>query len=292
MRPPLTPPEILELRMSDGYVVRARWWPGQPGQRGPRPPLLYLHGIQSHGGWYEWSGSLLAAAGLPVLMPDRRGSGLNDAARGDTPGMERWLDDLDELAAALRMKVGPQRVALVGVSWGGKPAVAWALRRPAQTAAVLLIAPGLFPQVGVGFVAKLRIGVELLGGARGRHAIPLDDPALFTENPPGQDFIRADALKLTTATARLLYESNRLDRLLVRAAAGALDAPATLLLAEHDRIIRNKATERWLWRVCRRPPLVVTLPGTAHTIEFEPDVGPFEEQLQRWAAGVTPAGRE
>ncbi len=48
-----------------------------------RAVVVMLHGIQSHSGWYEGSGEHLAQAGVSVLAPDRRGSGMNGEARGD-----------------------------------------------------------------------------------------------------------------------------------------------------------------------------------------------------------------
>lgn len=282
MRAPLLPPEFRSWRMSDGYELRGRVW--QP--KTPRSDwgVLYLHGIQSHGGWFEWSASVLAAQGCPVLLADRRGSGLNAAGRGDTPSAERWLADLDELASWMARELRVAARAVVGVSWGGKLAVAWALRRPCQVARLLLVAPGVFPAVDVGLVQRVQIVGALLAAPGWRSPIPLSDPALFTDNPLGQRFIEADPLKLSRASARFLYESRRLDREVQRARRGALDVGSTtLLLAGRDRIIRNEPTVRWLAHICAAEPRVVTIPTAAHTIEFEPDVSAYEQALAGWA---------
>lgn len=172
---------------------------------------------------------------------------------------------------------------MVGVSWGGKLAVAWALRRPARVRRLLLIAPGLFPAVNVGLVGRLHIGLSLLTRPARAVPIPLNDPAPFTDNPTDQEFIADDPLKLTHATARFFWHSARLDRRLARAAKGTLSAEATLLLAGQERIIRNAPTALWLERLAARPPLVQTLPEAAHTLEFEPDPGAFGRLVERWA---------
>ncbi len=281
MRAPLTPPEIRCWHVSDGYELRGRVW--APAQPGTLMAVLYLHGIQSHGGWFEWSASCLAQAGVPVLLADRRGSGLNGAARGDAPAAERWLDDLDELADWAGREWQVQRFAVVGVSWGGKLAVAWALRRPERVARLLLIAPGLFPAVDVGLRVRLRIGAALLTHPEREFPIPLNDPALFTDDPAGRAFIAADPLKLTRATARFLYESARLDRALRRAAPRSLQTDTTLVLAGRDRIIRNARTTTWLRQVVVQPITVHDFPAAAHTLEFESDLVGFGEVLRRWA---------
>ena len=68
--------------------------------------MLYLHGIQSHGGWFEGSACYLAEKGLHVLLPDRRGSGLNEAERGHARSAGRLLQDVVETMAWLKGKTG------------------------------------------------------------------------------------------------------------------------------------------------------------------------------------------
>jgi alpha-beta hydrolase superfamily lysophospholipase len=280
MRRPVSLPEFRTWRMRDGAAIRGRAWPA----RASDPPVTFivLHGIQSHGGWFEYSASLLAESGCPVILPDRRGSGLNAAGRGDAAHAQQWFEDLDDLVAAERAVRPTARVAAVGVSWGGKLAAAWALRGGAPLAGLLLIAPGVFPQVDVGWISRARIGLSLLVSPTRRFDIPLNDPALFTSNPRGQEFIRSDTLKLERATARFLYFSARLDARLRRSPAAALRVPATLLLAGRDRIIRNEPTMRWLRRVSADAPFVRTFPQASHTIEFESDVSDFSACLAEW----------
>jgi alpha-beta hydrolase superfamily lysophospholipase len=273
--------------MSDGYPIRGRLWPGDGTCD---TAVIYLHGIQSHGGWYEWSGSLLAGGGMTVLMPDRRGSGLNGEARGDVANARRWLEDLEELAdwlATAGTEARPtggaiRRVALVGVSWGGKLAAAWAHERPERAAGMLLIAPGLFPRVDLRMSKKFAVAWSVMTSPTELYDIPLADSTLFTGNPAGVRFIDSDPLQLRQVTARFLRCSAQLDRRLVRLGRGAIQADAEMVLSGQDRIIRSASTQRWLSRVCARPPTVETLALASHTIEFENDIGDFERILLGW----------
>jgi alpha-beta hydrolase superfamily lysophospholipase len=270
--------------LSDGCTVSARLW--IPPRAPPRELILYLHGIQSHGGWFEASASRLASHGGAVLLPDRRGSGLNREARGDTPSGEQWLIDLNYLATSLARDAGvaAQPVSVVGVSWGGKLALAWALAFPALVRRALLIAPGIFPAVDVSAAERVRIGLALLRDPARQHRIPLDDPALFTDQPDAQTFIRHDPLKLSSVTARFLWNSRRLDGWLARAPRGRIVCPITLCLSGRDRIIRNSPTLPWLQRVCQTQPEVYEFPPAAHTLEFEADQTPFVDMLRAWSA--------
>src|SRR4051812_11264521 len=84
---------VQEHTASDGYCWKYRRYP--VGDT-PRAVLVCLHGIQSHAGWYEDSCTSLSRAGYEVAFLDRRGAGMNEAARGDAPSFRRLLDDVAE----------------------------------------------------------------------------------------------------------------------------------------------------------------------------------------------------
>ncbi len=285
MHPPLSAPEVQRWTFSDGYSAAGRVW-APPDGRAARL-ILYLHGIQSHGGWYEWSASRLASPGAVVLLPDRRGSGMNADQRGDTPSAERWFADLDELCGWARERYGVSRVSLVMVSWGAKLGLAWAMRRAAPIDHLLLIGPGLFARVDIGPRARLAVAWALLSGARTRpFPIPLQDPALFTDNPAARAFIAADPLKLEHVTARFLYQSRRLDRWVRALRRNDLPARVTALLAGEDRIADTPRTRAWLDRTGGTAARVQIFQEESHTLEFSRDREGLENALLAWRAGL------
>lgn len=284
MRLPQRQPTTDTFAASDGVPLHVRVWePARSTELG----VLYLHGIQSHGGWFEHSAAVIADHGPLVALPDRRGSGQSGGPRGDTPSVACWLADLDDVTAHLGDRYNIRCWALVGVSWGGKIAVAWAQQRPERSTALLLIAPGLCPQVDVALTTKLSIAWSLLTRPQRPFQIPLSDPALFTDNPAGQAFIAADPLKLTHATARFLFQSRRLDGQLAKLPSGVVTAPLTLLLGERDQIIDNARTRRLLGRVCAKPPATQVLSMAAHTLEFAADPADFLGAVSEWSRGLT-----
>ena len=105
----------------DGVLV------GEAGGSGP--PLILIHG------WAldrrMWSQQQRAfRRHFRTVSYDRRSFGRNTCA----PDLERELDDLDAIRAALHI----DRVALLGMSQGGRVALRYALKRPAAVSALIL----------------------------------------------------------------------------------------------------------------------------------------------------------
>ena len=266
---------------SDGYCWRYRHYPVPAGVPGPRADVVFIHGIQSHAGWYEYSCTALSRAGFAVSFLDRRGSGLNEQDRGDAPGFRRLLDDLAEFLRDLREQHPGRKTFLAAISWGGKLGAALQRRHPGLVDGLALLCPGFFPRVGPSLTQRLAILWSRLVVPRRLFPIPLNDPELFTASPERQQFIRDDPLGLRRATARLLSESVRLDGYL-RFVPSHVRVPVLLLLAEHDRIIDNAPTRRFVGRFASTDKEVIEYAGAHHTLEFEPDPDRFIGDLRRW----------
>ncbi len=278
--------EILdEYTTSDGYRCRFRRYPA-PGA--PRAEVVCLHGIQSHGGWYEHSCRRLADADFNVSFLDRRGSGLNHEARGDAPSFVRLLDDVADFLHPLRA-ASHRPIILLGISWGGKLAAALCRRHPQLIDALALLAPGFCPRVAPSLGQRLAIFAARLMAPRTLFSIPLNDPDLFTATPYWQEFIRTDPLSLREATARLLVESVRLDAYL-RWSAKDMHVPLLMLLAERDRIIDNARTRRFV-ECFPAPKEIIEYAGTHHTLEFEPHPERWLDDLLRWLDQMALIGR-
>ncbi|MFK0257034.1 alpha/beta fold hydrolase [Streptomyces sp. NPDC090445] len=102
-----------------------------------RATVVLVHGLltDSLASYYFTVAPALAAAGLDVVMYDQRGHG-----RSGRPfsgyGLDDATDDLDALLTGLRL---PGPVHLVGNSYGGTVAFAYARRRPERVASLLVV---------------------------------------------------------------------------------------------------------------------------------------------------------
>ena len=272
--------DLFTLELADGYPGRARLFK----TANPLHTVVYLHGIQSHGGWFLRSCDFLKQQGMTVLAPDRRGSGLNPRDRGYCDCPTQLLEDVNYCVDWLGQHTGAKKMNLVAVSWSGKLALAYAHQYPEKIRSLALITPGLCPKVDVGLTDKIAIGAHGLVNPRHQHEIPLNDPTLFTQTPSMLTFIKNDPLKLTHATASFFITSARLDKT-VRKIVGALKIPVYLFLAGFDRIIDNQATLKLLQPVLK--PIDGSSESTRiyqnahHTLYFEPDPHSFFDELAR-----------
>lgn len=295
-------PAKLALRLSDGYQTsiychrpaEAAPLPKQQpnASNGPRPaglppapgarklPVLFVHGIQSHPGWFVGSAGHLAELGYPVFQVTRRGSGDNAAHRGHARSARQLLDDVQTACRFVLDRTGAARLHLLGISWGGKLLTAFACRQDRQPpiASLTLAAPGIAAQVDVAPATKIAIALALLVAPWRRFPIPLSDVELFTDNEEMRRYLRDDPCRLMTATARFLYASRRLDRMLQAAPDACLAMPVSLVLACDDRIIDNARTRQALQRLGGANLLVRELPG-AHTMDFHDDPRPYYHAL-------------
>jgi alpha-beta hydrolase superfamily lysophospholipase len=263
----------------DGYCWHYRRYV-PPGQS--RGNVVCIHGIQSHGGWYEYSCGRLAQAGWTVSFLDRRGAGLNKRDRGDTPSFRRLLDDIAELVRPLA-----RPVILTAISWGGKLGVAFEHRHAGLVDGLALFCPGICSRIKIPIWQRLVVAGRRLVTPHKLFPIPLNEPELFTASPHWQQFIRDDPLRLRLATARLMVESVRLGGYL-RLVARSVRVPVLLLLAEQDRIIENARTRCFVERFASMDRMVIEYPGAHHTLEFEPEPDRFVADWQRWLERFSP----
>ncbi len=271
--------DIRTFRSTDGY----RWYFRHYRAAGqPRGRIVFLHGIRSHGGWYSRSCLTLSEAGYDVSFLDRRGSGLNTAHRGDTPNFRRLIDDVIEFILDLRRTQNSLPVHVVGISWGGKLAVALPYRKPGLIDSLILLCPGLCPQVAPSLGQRIAIGRARLRNPTKLFPIPLNEPELFTSSHDWQAFISGNPHDLRQATARFLFNSAALDLYLKRAAQ-RVRTRTLLQLAEHDRIIDNRRTRDFV-QTFPGPKTIIEYPGAHHTLEFEPAENPFLKNLLDWLA--------
>ncbi len=267
----------LNITLPDGYSAYARYWPvGEPAGA-----VLYLHGIQSHCGWYEESARRLQQAGFAVLQPDRRGSGRNHADRGHAESQEQLIGDGLACGRRLLELTGLKQFHLIGISWGGKLACAMAVAEPGLVRSLSLVCPGLFPRVDVSGTEKFKIGLSMVGNPRRHFDIPLNDPQLFTTQPEKIEFLENDELTLHQVTASFFLASRRMDCVL-RDLPKISPIPLHLMITDDDDIIDSGKTVEFVRELHWPGTRVTHYPDCRHTLEFEPVCEDYWCDLVSW----------
>jgi len=265
----------------------------------PRARIVFLHGITSHGGWYNRSCRHLASAGYEVHFLDRRGSGLNPQDRGDVDRWDTWMSDVEVYLEQIGREQGAGStenalppapcppLILAGISWGGKLAVAVARHRPDLMQGLALICPGLYAYQQAGWLGRMFLSCPLPPRIAGRHVtIPLTDPWLFTGTPPWVSFVAEDPLSLREVTIRFAREDLKLTHY-AREATTFPTLDVLLVLSGRDRIIDNAPTRAYFARVEAKSKRLIEYAGAGHTLEFEPDPEQYLSDVTEWVEQVS-----
>ncbi len=260
------------------YVVHR---PRHPDPR--RAAFIYLHGIESHSGWFDATARLIANKGHFVFCLDRRGSGINRENRGYISGhVERGIslvEDIHQAVGIAKASGKVDEIYLIGLSWGGKYAMAYDAVHPNEVDGMILITPGMKPKVDLPPDEKLAVLTDTIFAPQRQHRIPIE-PEMFTTDPAQLRFIASDPLKLHTASAGFFWQSLKMDRLVEKMDDGK--HPAMLVfLAGKDRIIDNAATRTFLTRDPNRSVKIIDYPDQTHSIQLDaPDR--LARDILRW----------
>jgi pimeloyl-ACP methyl ester carboxylesterase len=197
------------------------------------PALVMLHGVTGHARtWDEEAGAL--ASRYRVLALDQRGHGDSDPARDADYTVATMADDLAAFADAL----GLARVSIVGLSMGGRVAIAFAGQHRARVHQLVVVDIG--PDISE--VGRQRVG-----------ALMARAPELFVSLEDAMAFGRATSPRYTEAMLRH------------RVQHGTRPVPGGLAW-KYDRALRDAARsgtwrdpiDLWpLWRAIACPVLLV-----------------------------------
>jgi acylglycerol lipase len=262
--------EVREFKATDGkklaYVVRR---PSRLNSR--RAAFVYLHGIESHSGWFDLAAEQLADRGYPVFSLDRRGSGLNRENRGYISGhidqQSTLIDDVHRAVEIMKSAGKFSEIYLVGLSWGGKYAMAYDTVYPDTVDGMILITPGMKPLVDLSIGQKLGVVVDSFFAPTRQHPTPIESE-MFTNDPEQLDYVKNDPLKLHTASAAFFMQSTRMDRLAAKR-DDAKHPPMLVFLAGKDRIIDNEATRELVTRDPNRSVKIIDYPDQTHSIQLD-----------------------
>src|SRR5262245_5065866 len=234
------------------------------GGQNPRTPLLMLHGLQSHSGWFVQSQTFLAGLGFPVYAMDRRGSGLSEGSRGHCSDFREMIADVRAVAGYACTRPDVKKVHVFGHCFGAIPATLFATAHPELVASLIQASSGIHTRVNLALARKL----ELVWSKASRHTVQIPiplKPEMFSDLAECVRFIQEDEARLRTATGSLYYEVRRACRH-IHAHCDVLTMPLFMASAGDDPICDTEANERFFWSLPARHKLLVRYDRSRHVI--------------------------
>ena len=270
------PPEMKHLTTRDGAEIYYREWQGAPA----KAVLVYLHGIESHTGWFVDTADLLNKKGYTVYALERRGSGVHRENRGFVKNYHILVDDLRRVLEYIKKENPGKKIYLLGLCWGGKLAVTFAALKYSLIDGLILISPAIKTKVDLPLWKKVDVLFSNFLRPKKLFNVPIED-SMFTKNPKYLDFIKNDKMKLTRVTARFFFETSKMD-MRFNKIAGRIHVPLLLLLAGNDRVVDNTGVRKWFEREGSEDKTLKVYQGSCHSLEFEEEAKDLVEDICRW----------
>lgn len=268
--------EMIAIQGSDSVPIAVRCF----AREAPGSPVIMLHGLQSHSGWFSQSALFISRLGHPVYAIDRRGSGLSIATKGDMDGYERIIDDVRVVSDHARQTHDARKIHIFGHCFGAIPALATACRHPDTVLSIILTSPGIYTYTDLTFFEKTRVMLSVALSGNPYIAIPLK-PQDFTDIADIREFIARDPLALREATARFWFGVFRIRRFVVGCRRN-LSQPVFSGFSARDHVSIVEKNIRFVCSLPSRTRWLITYESSPHILEFGEDRDVFFRDLALW----------
>jgi len=242
------------------------------GGRG-RQTVVMLHGNAGDIQDFEYGVAELLSKSYRVICFDRPGHGKSERPGSMAASVEYQALMLHKTLQSL----GVNKPILLGHSWGASLAICYALKYPAETAGLVLLAPAAFPGADPNSLSQavvktpligglaLTLGKTLMGDKRLRHSLE----RAFYPQPVPENYLRmAKSTWLRRKRMRAYLEDEwSLNASLRRMSKryGELRMPVVIVTGDQDQIVSPKDNA---YRLKERIPQaqLVELKGVGHEI--------------------------
>ena len=270
--------QVGQFETEDGSKLYYDCWPARPDE----PCVIYLHGLESHMGWFLNLAEFLNSKHINVYAFDRRGSGLNKNNSGNFSS--RYLSsDLNMFIDLVKKEHPESGIFLIGLCLGGKIAVDFFSYHKDCLDGLILISPSLRNKLKFSLAEKFSI----LFRPNRMLKVPIKDE-MFTSNERWLKYIEKDSLRLRNIPAQHLLEIAKMERHLGEA-SGNIKLPVLLMLAGIDEIIDTDGVKRWYEKLPSRDKTLKFYKDYHHLLTFEENAAFVMEDIAVWIKRRTDA---
>ena len=270
----------LQFHSFDGQPLFYRHWAGS-GSTAPRRAVVLLHRGHEHSGRVAHLVDELDLPDTEVFAWDARGNGQSPGERGDAPGFEALVRDLDSFIAHIGQQHGiaVQDIAIIAQSVGAVVAATWVHDYAPALRALVLASPAFKVKLYVPFA---RPGLKLLKAVRGNFFVnSYVKPRLLTHDPERvMSYVADPLISRPISVTMLLGLYDAADR--VVADAQAIQVPTQLLVSGADLVVERKPQVRFFERLGSARKEMHTLPGFFHDTLGERDRAHALRRIERF----------
>jgi alpha-beta hydrolase superfamily lysophospholipase len=271
----------------DGARIFYRHWKAAGERRGA---IVLLHRGHEHSGRVLHLAEELDLPDFDVFAWDARGNGESSGERGDAPGFEALVRDLDGFVRWLGTEhgVSAQDIAVVAQSVGAVVAATWVHDYAPAIRALVLASPAFKVKLYVPFA---RPGLALLHWLRGNFFVnSYVKPQWLTRDPARVESYRDDPLITRPISVRVLLGLYDTAERVV-ADAQAIHVPTQLLVSGSDFVVHREPQDRFFENLGSAVKERHLLPGFFHDTLGERDraraIAPLRRfVLDRFATAV------
>jgi alpha-beta hydrolase superfamily lysophospholipase len=264
------------LKTADGIDLYLRRWQAEAPHQWT---FVIVHGLGEHGGRYQHLAAWFTPLGATVYAMDHRGHGRSGGQRGHAPSMTALLDDIDLVVQRARGESGGPLV-IIGHSFGGLLALAYALDRSGNLDKAVFSAPALVPKVKVPAWKQALANVLPRIAPRTSFANEID-PTVLSHDPAIARAYTGDSLVHNQITAGL-YASTVARGETFIARAPALQLPFLLLHGRDDQIVDPIGSQRFFAAATAPGRAFILYPGLYHEIFNEVEQEKVFQDIESW----------
>lgn len=263
--------KVGQFTTEDNLGLYYNYWSSQD----KAPCTVYLHGLESHMGWFFNLAEYLNSKGINVYAFDRRGSGIN---RNSCKRFcsEYIFNDLKTFLNLVKEEHPDSKVFLVGLCLGGKIAVSFTSLHKKYIDGLILISPS--------FKSKLKFSftdiISILFRPNNMLKIPITDE-MFTSNEKYLKHIDKDPMRLHYIPAQHLLEIVKMNRFVKRALLD-IRIPVLVMLAGIDNVIDTDSVRRWYEKLLSTDKALKVYKDFHHILTFEKDADVVLKDLADW----------
>jgi len=265
------------LETADGLDLYLRRWEteGVPHKW----TFLVVHGLGEHSGRYQHLAAWFTPRGATVYAMDQRGHGRSGGQRGHAPSLKALLDDIDIAVMRARTESGGPLV-LIGHSFGGLLAIAYALDHPDHIDKAVVSAPALVARVRVPAWKRALAGVLPKIAPKASFANEID-PNVLSHDPATGPAYSSDPLVHNQITAGMYADTIARGEEFIRRAP-ELRVPFLLLHGQEDQIVDPAGSQRFFARASAPDQAFRLYPGFYHEIFNEVEQERVFQDIESW----------